>query len=114
VVYRGELAALGTPAELKSGHMRDAVVEIACARPHEALAVVEALPSVREAALHGGGLHAVARDAGAALGEIPAALSAAGLTADRIERVPPSLEDVFVSLIAAHDRAAGARREVAR
>lgn len=114
VVYRGELVALGTPVELKSEHMRDAVVEISCAKPHEALAVVEALPSVREVSLHGGGLHAVTRDAAAALREIPAALATAGLAAGRVERVTPSLEDVFVSLIEAHDRAAGARREVAR
>jgi len=114
VIYRGELVALGTPAELKSTHMRDAVLEIACPRAQEALAVVESLPSVQEASLHGGGLHAVVRDAGAARREVLAALAAAGITADRVERVAPSLEDVFVSLIEAHDRAAGARPEVAR
>ncbi|MFM8336889.1 MAG: ATP-binding cassette domain-containing protein [Opitutaceae bacterium] len=114
VIYRGELVALGTPMELKAEHMRDAVVEVACTKPHEALAVVEKLPSVREASLHGGGLHAVARDAAAALREIPAALAAAGMPTGRVEHVTPSLEDVFVSLIEAHDRVAGARREVAR
>jgi ABC-2 type transport system ATP-binding protein len=114
VVYRGELAALGTPAELKAGLMREPVVGVECARPQDALAVVEALPSVREAALHGGGLHAVARDAEAALREIRAALAAAGIRAGRVGRVTPSLEDVFVSLIESRDRAAGAAREVAR
>ena len=114
VIYRGELAALGTPAELKAGEMQEAVIGVECPRPQEALAVVEALGSVREAALHGCGLHAVARDAATALREIPAALAAAGLTAERVERVTPSLEDVFVSLIEAHDRAAGEAREVAR
>ena len=114
VVYRGELAALGTPAELKAGLMREPVVGVECARPQDALAVVEALPSVREAALHGGGLHAVARDAEAALRETPAALAAAGIRAGRVGRVTPSLEDVFVSLIESRDRAAGAAREVAR
>jgi len=114
VVYRGELVALGTPAELKSAHMPDAVLEISCARPQDAIAVVEALPSVREASLHGGGLHAVARDAATALNAIPAALTEAGMAVSRIGRVTPSLEDVFVSLIERHDRAAGARREVVR
>jgi ABC-2 type transport system ATP-binding protein len=114
VVYRGELVALGTPAELKSAHMPDAVLEISCARPQDAIAVVEALPSVREASLHGGGLHAVARDAATALNAIPAALTEAGMAVSRIGRVTPSLEDVFVSLIERHDRAAGARREVIR
>lgn len=114
VIYRGELVALGTPGELKSAHRHEAVLEIACPRPQDAISVVEALPSVREASLHGCGLHAVARDAAAARREIPAALAAAGMAVSRIERVPPSLEDVFVSLIETHDRAAGASREVAR
>jgi len=114
VVYRGELVALGTPAELKFAHMPDAVLEISCARPQDAIAVVEALPSVREASLHGGGLHAVARDAATALNAIPVALAEAGMAVSRIGRVTPSLEDVFVSLIERHDRAAGARREVVR
>ena len=106
--------ALGTPAELKSAHMPDAVLEISCARPQDAIAVVEALPSVREASLHGGGLHAVARDAATALNAIPVALAEAGMAVSRIGRVTPSLEDVFVSQIERHDRAAGARREVVR
>jgi ABC-2 type transport system ATP-binding protein len=114
VIYRGELVALGTPGELKSAHLHEAVLEIVCPRPQDAISVVEALPSVREVLLHGGGLHAVARDAAAALREIPAALAAAGMAVSRIERVTPSLEDVFVSLIETHDRAAGAGREVAR
>ena len=114
VIYRGELVALGTPGELKSAHPHEAVLEIVCPRPQDAISVVEALPSVREVLLHGGGLHAVARDAAAALREIPAALAAAGMAVSRIERVTPSLEDVFVSLIETHDRAAGAGREVAR
>jgi ABC-2 type transport system ATP-binding protein len=114
VVYRGELAALGTPAELKAGLMREPVIGVECARSQDALAVIEALPSVREAALHGSGLHAVARDAEAALREIPAALAAAGIRSGHVGRVTPSLEDVFVSLIEARDRAAGAAREVAR
>ena len=65
-----------------------------------------------EVALFGKGLHAVAADAAAAEAAIRAALPARGFRLDRIERITPTLEDVFVSLIEARDRAAGALQEV--
>ena len=61
LIYRGELIASGTPADLKSKVMRQEVVEVACDRPQEALSLVEALPDADEAALFGRGLHVVAR-----------------------------------------------------
>ena len=58
LIYRGELIALGTPAELKEA-MAEEIVEISCDRPQAALAIVDALPGVRYAALFGRGLHVV-------------------------------------------------------
>ena len=114
VIYRGELIALGPPRELKTRHMQEAVLEIECERPNDAIEFLERLPEVREAALFGKGLHAVAREADAApaIRAIRAALAAAGFRASRIERIAPTLEDVFVSLIEARDRADAPQREV--
>jgi ABC-2 type transport system ATP-binding protein len=112
IVYRGELIALGTPHELKTTHMPEAVLEIDCARPAEAMAVLERLPAIKEVALFGGGLHAVAREPAAALQAVPAALAQAGLKLGRVERITPTLEDVFVSLIEERDRRSGAQQEV--
>lgn len=114
IVYRGELIALGTPRALKTEHMREAVLELDCERPSEAMAVLERLPAVQEVALYGRGLHVVARDEAGATAAIPGALAAAGLGLQRLERITPTLEDVFVSLIEARDRAAGAQAEVVR
>ncbi|MHB8707932.1 MAG: ABC transporter ATP-binding protein [Desulfuromonadales bacterium] len=113
LVYRGELIALGTPAELK-GAMTEELVEVACEQPQDALAVVEALPGVEHAALFGRGLHVVTARAGEAIPAIMAALSAAGLQTGRPERIVPSLEDVFVALIEARDRQTAPQAEVAR
>ncbi len=112
IIYRGLLIAQGTPRELKTRHMPEAVLEIDCARPNEAMGVIERLPEVKETALFGKGLHAVAPDAGAADRAIRAALAAAGFRLERLERVTPTLEDVFVSLIETHDRAEAAATEV--
>jgi ABC-2 type transport system ATP-binding protein len=114
IVYRGELIALGTPRTLKTEHMPEAVLELDCARPFDAMGAIERLPEVKEVALFGKGLHAVAADAPAAERAIRAALVAGGYRLDRLERITPTLEDVFVSLIEARDRAAGAQQEVVR
>jgi ABC-2 type transport system ATP-binding protein len=116
VIYRGELIALGSPRELKTRHMQEAVLEIECERPNEAIGLLERLPDVKEAALFGKGLHAVAREADAApaIRTIRAALAGAGFRASRVESITPTLEDVFVSLIEERDRADAPQTEVHR
>jgi len=113
MIYRGELIALGTPEELKNAVTQE-IVEVTCAQPQEALAVLEGLANVRNAALFGRGLHVVTEQAAAAIPAMAAALAAAGLSAAPPERILPSLEDVFVSLIEAQDRQAAPLAEVAR
>lgn len=112
IIYRGEIIAMGTPRELKDEHMPEAVLEIDCDRPNEAMAVIERLPEVNEVALFGKGLHAVAADAAAAISAIRSALAEGGFKTGRVERITPTLEDVFVSLIEARDRADGVQAEV--
>jgi ABC-2 type transport system ATP-binding protein len=114
IIYRGELIALGTPRELKTKHMPEAVLDIDCPRPSDAMAILEKLPAVKEVALFGKGLHAVATDAAAAERAIRDALEANHFTPAHIERITPTLEDVFVSLIEARDQAGAPQQEVAR
>jgi ABC-2 type transport system ATP-binding protein len=105
LIYRGELIASGTPSELKTEFMRQEVVEVACERPQDALEIVEALPQADEAALFGRGLHVAAKGrADDLIPELRKALEAGGIACAGAEKVTPSLEDVFVSLIEAKDR----------
>ena len=107
MIYRGELVALGSPSELKRGHMAEEVLEAACEHPQDLLEELERLPGVRHAALFGRGAHVVTEDGSAT----EAALAASPLAGQvRLRRVLPSLEDVFVSLIEARDRAEGSSR----
>ena len=112
IIYRGELIALGAPRDLKTQHMTEAVLEVDCARPNDAMGVIEQLPAVKEVALFGKGLHVVAADADAAASAIRDALASAQISLVRVERIVPTMEDVFVSLIEAKDRAAGTQQEV--
>ena len=104
LIYRGELAAMGTPEELKTRRMKEEVVEIRCDRPQDAIALLEGLPGVRGAALFGKGIHAVVARAEEAVPRFRKVLAEGGFPVERLERISPSLEDVFVSLVEEKDR----------
>ncbi len=114
LIYRGELIATGTPESLKTALMKEHIVEVLCDHAEVAMAGIEKLDGVKEAALFGRGLHVVADDAGRATTAIRDLLAAQGYRVERIERIVPSLEDVFVSLIEARDRAEHPQAEVLR
>jgi ABC-2 type transport system ATP-binding protein len=76
--------------------------------------LIEELPGVRHAALFGRGLHVVVEQAEQAIPSIAARLSASGFGEIKPELIVPSLEDVFVSLIEAHDRLEEPQREFKR
>jgi ABC-2 type transport system ATP-binding protein len=105
LIYRGELIAMGSPTILKSQFMQEDVLEILCERPQDAMGEIEKLEGIKEVALFGKGLHAIALDGEQAPARVRDALRAEGYAVERIERIAPSLEDVFVSLIEARDRA---------
>jgi ABC-2 type transport system ATP-binding protein len=112
LIYRGELIALGTPGQLKHDLMAETVLEVLCEQPQEAMGGIEGLPGVQEASLFGRGLHVVVGDEAAAAAAIRRFLDGQGLRLDRLERIVPSLEDVFVSMIEARDRRDQPQREV--
>ena len=114
LIYRGELIALGTPDELKTSFMAEEVIEVLCERPHEAMDGIEEITGVKHAALFGKGLHVVAENADRAVPAIRDILAAHQMQFSRVEKIVPSLEDVFVSLIEARDRAEEPQREFAR
>jgi ABC-2 type transport system ATP-binding protein len=72
------------------------------------------LHSVKEVALFGSSLHLVADDGARAATETRDRLSDRGFAIRQIEKITPSLEDVFVSLIEARDRAEQPQEEVRR
>ena len=114
LIYRGELIALGTPRTLKTEMMQDDVLEVLCDRAEGVVAEVGRLPSVKEAAMFGNGLHVVTADSSRAAAEVRQLLVDSGHAVERIEQITPSLEDVFVWLIEARDRAHEPQQEVHR
>jgi ABC-2 type transport system ATP-binding protein len=114
LIYRGELVALGTPEELKTRLMKEEVLEIQSARPQEAISLLENHPGVKGAALFGKGIHAVVDRADDSAPVLRAALEAGGFAVGRVEKIVPTLEDVFVSLVEERDRRENPVSEVLR
>ena len=112
LIYRGELIASGSPEALKTELMQEEVLEVLCERPQDAMEEIERVPGVKEVALFGRGLHIVVEDGQAAAQPIGRLLRERGDHLVRIEKIIPSLEDVFVSLIEARDRAEAPQQEV--
>jgi len=114
LIYRGELIAIGTPEVLKTEQMHADVLEVQSSRPQEAMELVAKLPDVKEVALFGKRLHVVTESYESARQSIHAALSEHGYPVEKVERIVPSMEDVFVSLIESRDRAEQPQEEVQR
>jgi ABC-2 type transport system ATP-binding protein len=96
IVDRGRVVAAGTPEELKSELRGDALVVELDGRIEGAVAALERVPGVREAALDGRVLRARA-DAGArAVPVVLAALESAGVPVVSATVARPSLDDVYL------------------
>ena len=98
-IFAGRIIARGTPEEIKTHQMTGELLEVTTPQYAEALEVLAARPEVREAALFGRAIHVTVADSQAALPGLRRALAGRGIVLERIEPVPPSLEDAFVSIV---------------
>lgn len=99
LIDRGQLIALGSPAELKSKHLEGTIYEIAT---DHVLAAVEALAPVEgvlDAAIFGRALHVRLKRHIDAEAFLPGFLHSSGLVVNSIRSIEPTLEDVFVALV---------------
>jgi ABC-2 type transport system ATP-binding protein len=105
LINQGRIIALGTPAELKSGYMREDVWELETDSFMESLNFLQDAtaagrpPALKEAAVFGNTLHLTAAKGEDLSSPLRAFLASHGISIKRIEKIEPSLEDVFVSLI---------------
>ena len=94
----GAIMATGTPGEIKS-LMKGQVVEIVCPDVRRAYRVLKELPDVDSVQLFGDRLNVVVADAAAAGPRLLAALAGAGIAGAASRAIPPSLENVFISVM---------------
>jgi drug efflux transport system ATP-binding protein len=99
VMNAGRLAALGTTAELKRVFEGRAIVEVQADDTVEAMRALDAMPDIEKTSLFGTAVHAVVGDERLDPAALLARLKSAGILARHVERVEPSLEDVFLDVV---------------
>jgi ABC-2 type transport system ATP-binding protein len=100
LIFRGRIVALGTPTELKQRCMKGELLLVECEPLGAALELLRAAPGVLDAAVFGNAIHLVVEDAATVAPRIASFLADGGIHVSQVEKIRPSLEDVFVSLTA--------------
>ncbi|HEX7410181.1 MAG TPA: ABC transporter ATP-binding protein [Candidatus Binatia bacterium] len=101
LIYGGKVVATGSPATLKRRYVSRALLELECSNLMGAFGALKLEQALAGVALFGATLHLVADDETAARAAVAARLQAAGITVQRLERIEPSLEDAFVTIVEA-------------
>ena len=99
LIDRGRLLACGTPQELRQ-LMPGTILEIRSAQPRRANAVLREQLEGARAGLFGDRVHVSSAEPEKTASEVEKVLSRAGLPVLGIQPIEPSLEDVFVSVLA--------------
>ncbi len=99
LIHAGRIVAGGSPGELKRRVIRNPVLEVECDRTVEALEILRREPWIIEISIFGTYLHASVADEAEGRARIEARLGAAGIRVRRMDRIAPSLEDVFIRTI---------------
>jgi ABC-2 type transport system ATP-binding protein len=104
LMYRGRVIALGAPAELRESLSSHTLIQLDTSAPLDTMRALEQAPGIGDVAVFGGGLHVAVDDLQSGSETIRTRLAAEGIDIHRIEKIPPSLEDVFVALIEAEEK----------
>jgi ABC-2 type transport system ATP-binding protein len=104
LIYEGRIIALGTPSELKLKTIAQGILEVECDSLISALDLLKKEPWVSESAVFGDSLHVIGQEGVNPEQEITLLFQKHGIRLNRMERIRPSLEDVFVSLITKEGR----------
>lgn len=103
LIDSGKIIAGGSPGELKKNYLRNTLLEIECTPVDNAIEELDKMDEVLSAAYFGQYIHVTLNQQHEEIQTIieylTNTLSAKAIRVERIEVIPPSLEDVFVNLI---------------
>jgi ABC-2 type transport system ATP-binding protein len=99
IINGGRLAALGTSRELKQIFSDRPIVEIHSGRPVEMMKALDQMEEVQKTTVFGTAVHAVLKPGHLDAAVLRARLEAQGLDVQAVDRVMPSLEDVFLDVV---------------
>lgn len=97
MMYRGKLIAVASPDTLKQT-LPGTLLQVDCEQPARAKSVLSQISGVIDTSIHGAQLHVIL-DSQKLEKSLTKALSREGVKIHRIERIQPSLEDVFINMV---------------
>mgnify|MGYP003336857092 FL=1 len=95
----GKIIAGGSPKELKENYIKHPILEVQCENVIEAMSLLEKEQWAIETSVFGTYLHVSVEDEITARKSIERLLSTSGMNAIHIDKITPSLEDVFIYLL---------------
>lgn len=98
-INAGKIIANGSPGELKEKYIKNPILEVQCSHAIEAMALIEAEPWALETSVFGTYLHVSVPDVETSSENIRSVLQQHHISVSNIERITPSLEDVFIYLL---------------
>ena len=104
LMYKGRVIALGTPADLRADLSTHTLIQLETSAPLDTMRALENVPGIGDVAVFGGGLHVSVNEPESAINEIRNRLRAKAIDIHTLEKILPSLEDVFVALIEAEEK----------
>ena len=99
IINAGKLAAMGTSRQLKAIFDRRPILEIHSSRPVDVMRALEDVPGIEKTSVFGTAVHAVLRTPDVDFDALARDLRSRGLDVTGIDRVMPSLEDVFLDVV---------------
>jgi ABC-2 type transport system ATP-binding protein len=99
LIHAGRIVAGGSPRELKTRYIQNPTLEVASDKPVEAMEILQKEPWVLETSIFGTSLHLSVGDEDEGRRRVLERLGREGIAVQRIDRIMPSLEDVFIHKI---------------
>jgi len=99
LINAGRLIAEGDSSILKTEYIKNPIFEIECNRVVDALQLMEKQDFVDETSIFGNEIHIIVNDKYENEKRIRSVLEMNGLNVKRIDRIVPTLEDVFIHLL---------------
>jgi ABC-2 type transport system ATP-binding protein len=99
IINAGTLAAIGTSRELKQIFADRPIVEIHSSKPVDVMKALDQMDDIQKTTIFGTAVHAVLKPGRIDASALRDRLQAQGLDIGAIDRVMPSLEDVFLDVV---------------
>jgi ABC-2 type transport system ATP-binding protein len=99
LINAGKLIAEGNPKDLKTNYLENTILGIECSKVVAAMEILEKEEFVDETSIFGNQIHIIVNDKFKNEDEVKNILSRNSIDVTRIDKIVPTLEDVFIHLL---------------